>query len=123
MHISDFVGQTFSSITVNENKEDVLFICEDGDRYKMLHHQDCCESVLLEDVQGDLSDLLNHPITLAEKRTNSDNPKTDWAESFTWTFYVLATIKGYVTIRWYGESNGYYSEEVDIVELKNQEND
>jgi hypothetical protein len=87
----------------------------------MYHSQDCCEGVYLEDVAGELHDLLNSPITLAEEVTNrNENPEgmdesfTSYAESFTWTFYKLATVNGYVTLRWYGESNGYYSESVDF---------
>ena len=53
-----------------------------------------------------------NPIEVAGKEMYHD-------DSFTWTFYKLATIKGYVTIRWYGTSNGYYSEEVDFEKVLN----
>jgi hypothetical protein len=38
-------------------------------------------------------------------------------ESFTWTFYRLGTIKGDITIRWYGSSDGWYSESVSFKKI------
>lgn len=116
-------GKVFTNIErINDYGRDVLiFTCDDGVKYQMHHSQDCCESVYIDDICGDLTDLLNSEILLAEEVIHKDeNPEgfvKEYQDYFTWTFYKLATIKGYVDIRWYGESNGYYSESVDLCKI------
>lgn len=84
--------------------------------FQLYHDQDCCESVYVESIVGDINSLIGQKILLAEESTNSENPiNEEWDDSFTWTFYKLATIKGYVDVRWYGSSNGYYSESVTCI--------
>jgi len=115
MEIKEFVGKTFVKIVgMTENSEEVVFTDSEGNEYIMYHDQNCCESVSLESVCGNVSDLLNTPILMAEERTSSDSPEMDGYDSYTWTFYSLATIGGYVDLRWFGQSNGYYSEGVSI---------
>ena len=115
---SSLAGKTLSRITNSGNE--IFFETSNGERFRQTHHQECCESVRVEDVVGDLDDLLNTPILRAEERVNPPDapplPKDDVYrdDSATWTFYELATIKGSVTIRWYGTSNGYYSESVSF---------
>jgi len=117
LDFSALVGKTLARCWSDEYE--VHFVVSDDESYKLYHEQDCCESVYVESIDGDLDDLIGTPILMAEEVSSvNDNdgcqPIDGYDDSFTWTFYRLATIKGYVTIRFYGSSNGYYSESVDF---------
>lgn len=121
VEFSDLIGKIFSSVTADGNKK-ITFKNEE-EEYCLHHHRDCCESVSIEDICGDLEDLVGTPIVVAEEVFGQTAQPEGWtpdkySESYTWTFYKLRTHKGDVTIRWYGESNGYYSESVDFEKIK-----
>lgn len=135
---SELKGKTITEITgFSKDSFEIKFKCSDDSNYRMLHYQDCCEGVSVEDIIGDVVDLLNNEILLAEEVTSNEPEEPEKSrrakekaereangghyygeDSETWTFYKLSTIKGSVTIRWYGSSNGYYSESVDFEKLK-----
>lgn len=114
----DLKGNILTKIE-NRNEEQLIFTLENGEKYSLHHSQDCCESVTIEEIIGDLKDLIGSKIIQAEEVTHRDESPDEvkkleyQGDSFTWTFYKLATQKGFVTIRWLGTSNGYYSESVD----------
>lgn len=110
--IKTMIGKEASAIIRSNDNEHLIFRFNDGSVYWFYHEQDCSESVSIEDIAGDLDDLLWAPLVVAEERINSQE-SVDF-ESHTWTFYEFATRKGSVTVRWHGESNGYYSESVDL---------
>lgn len=127
--ISELEGRTIVKVEGLERDSDAArFYCEDGSQWAMYHCQDCCESVDIDDVVGDPADLLGKVLSAREEVSSGagqvvssgfeDEPEEDRLyqdATFTWTFYVIQTDKGAVTIKWYGSSNGYYSESVDFV--------
>jgi len=117
--LSKFIGKVVKEIHLFKGQSGIRFICTDGSSFLIHHYQDCCENVTIEDIVGDLESLTKAPIMVAEERTNRTDPPSssdEYLESYTWTFYEFRTIHGSVTIRWYGSSNGYYSEEVTFVQ-------
>jgi hypothetical protein len=113
LKVEELKGKTLISVEASENE--IIFTTVTNEKYKMFHEQDCCESVTIEEISGDFSYLLHYPIIMAEEVTETESNEDG---SGTYTFYKLGTINGQVTIRWYGESNGYYSESVDFIKLK-----
>ena len=119
--ITDLLNKTMVRVeqTTDARGEDALVMeTDDGMVYTFAHSRDCCESVTINDITGDLSNLVGSPITLAEESSQDGReaglafPSEYTPDSSTWTFYKFATIKGYVDVRFFGESNGYYSEGV-----------
>ena len=106
-------------ISIYHDEETLQITTKEG-KFNFYHVQDCCENVYIESIVGDITDLIGNPILLAEESTNSTDNPPKYSDFFTWTFYKFATIKGYVDIRWLGESNGYYSESVNLAFIPNR---
>ncbi len=114
-------GKTITKLVdATIGSERVGFECSDGTKYRLVYHHDCCAGCDLNEVHGDLEDLIGSPILMAEEVTGGEEvaPAPEHAASFTWCFYKLATIKGYVTLRFLGQSNGNYSETMTFEVIK-----
>ena len=115
LKISCLEGYTIKEIIGLESESDVVILrMESGEEFCFLHKQDCCEDVRLIDYELSSHNLLGGTIISAEERTSEAEEGVDVHECGTYTFYNIQTTKGILDMRWLGESNGYYSESVDI---------
>jgi len=117
--LSSVINQPILAIEgLEQGSEKIIFRMMTGNL--ILHHeQDCCESVGVEDFEGDVVDLVGQVLLHAEEVVNGEEEGQlgevdDYGESTTWTFYKFRTTGGDLWIRWLGESNGYYSERVQV---------
>ena len=116
LDISVLKGQRIVKITKGNN---LIRFDTDQHSYIMQHNQDCCESVSINKIVGDLQSLVGKKIISAsdivgtEKPAECETPEYH-DESFTWSTFILKAKGIEVKIVWYGTSNGYYSETVNI---------
>ena len=103
------IGKTIKSVEgLEEYSGRVTITLDDDSTLSMFHYQDCCESVSLVDWGDTNSDeLVGGIVVLFEKCTKDGDPTYYGSQQY--TFYKLNTTKGDITMRWVGESNGYYS--------------
>ena len=105
--MEEFYGKVIVGVDGLEvGSGEVVITFEDGSSFHMWHSQDCCESVSINDIDQSFDSLEGATFFDCEESTRHGN--TDYGDE-TWTFYTIRTDKGYAWIRWYGESNGYYS--------------
>ena len=110
--IKDMVGKKVVGIYYDE--ENFQILTDDG-VYAFYHEQSCCESVWLTQVDGINDKIIGSRIVIAEVVT--DETDTEYGH-ITWRFYKIGTHQGLIDFRWCGESNGYYSETVDLVKIE-----
>lgn len=110
-------GQTIRAIT--QLDDDQLIVRTDAAEFVVQHEQECCESVAITHKIGDPTALVGHTVTLAEE-DNPDSPPPGWDPnhsynaSHTWSVFILEAGGHRVEFWWLGESNGYYSETVNV---------
>lgn len=103
------------------NIDSLVFITDDNFNYVFKHEQDCCETVRLKEIDGDLSDIYDQTVISIEEVSNENKIEGDYdcySDSYTYTYYKIKTNKGDITFSWYGESNGYYTEKPNFYILK-----
>ena len=112
--MKNLIGATILSATTHYN-DNLLYIKTDKGTMRFYHAQQWSEQVWLEDGLEDLEKMIGEKVLHAEVIKNYDEvPLDEDDDSYTWTYYKISTLNHDCTLRFYGTSNGYYSEDVDI---------
>lgn len=69
---TSMIGLTMKSVVGSPGEDIMVFKSEDGRTFSFYHEQDCCESVSIEDVCGDLEDLVGSPLVIAEEVSSQE---------------------------------------------------
>ena len=112
--LNKLIGKVPDQVIGKKNDGEFIIIFECGSKLRLYHSKECCEQFWLEDIVGEIDDLIGNPLSICEEVSTKGSIPVDSYNSQTWTYYKFATIKGYVDLRFIGESNGYYSESCDI---------
>lgn len=99
---------------IDRDPDNDLLVIEftDSSELHFYHEQDCCEAVWLEQINDDL-DAFDYAVVTSFEEKEIECGGDDYG-TYTATFYTMKTSAGYLDFNFRGESNGYYSEGIDI---------
>ncbi len=116
VEFSDLVGEVLDAVDIDREENQILLTTRSGRRFLVYHEQDCCETVAISGQDGNFGKLIGKPIVEARDFA-VDTSEEAIDSSQTTTTLVFRVDDQTVISRWIGDSNGYYSESVDIAEL------
>lgn len=111
--MESYNGKIIKFIDVDENENEILLTFEDGTKLLFYHDQECCESVSLVSIDGDIKKLKG--MVLKNIEFDSAYTATDYGICGK-TQIVFKTDNETIVTKWIGESNGYYSVGVNTKE-------
>ena len=119
VEFSDLVGEVLDAVDIDREENQILLTTRSGRKFLVYHEQDCCETVAISDQDGNFDNLIGKPLIEARDfAVDTGESESDY-DSQTTTTLVFRVDDQTVVSRWIGDSNGYYSESVDIAELIN----
>jgi len=122
IEIESLIGEVLTHIDTDDSDQ-ILLTTESGRQILIHHYQDCCETVKIEDTEGKWHELIGKPILMAKHDVYpSGDPPPEYQDSWTRTTLTFKVNDATVISKWIGESNGYYSESVDLEEIVNGKN-
>ena len=117
VEFSDLVGEVLDAVDIDREENQILLTTRSGRKFLVYHEQDCCETVAISDQDGNFDNLIGKPLIEARDfAVDTGETESDY-DSQTTTTLVFRVDDQTVISRWIGDSNGYYSESVDIAEL------
>lgn len=123
-NFSDITGHIITGVALGETEDGGTMltihtrhaVTRTAHEWRMYHDQDCCECVDLVDGIDALRGLIGNKVVTAEE-VSERGENAEYGDTYTWTYYKIATMHGDACLRWYGSSNGYYSESVTFTEV------
>ncbi len=109
--IKKLEGEVITHIDIDPENDIITITTKSKRSFSLHHNQCCCEYVRIVGYDGEIRSIYGKPVVVAE---HSEEAVSDCQTNITIT---LKTDRDTLIFRWIGESNGYYSESVDISEI------